>query len=83
MSQESLLEQAQLNPLEEKELKALEVKKSNTAERIKSVKSGGIKLEFTGSPTAKFGLAYHIGESASFSKNQAEMLIEAGVAKKV
>ena len=50
---------------------------------IKSVKTGGVELEFTESPTGQFGLAYNPGEKASFDKKQAEILIDAGVAKKV
>lgn len=49
---------------------------------IKAVKKGGVKLEFTASPTGKFGLAYNVGEQAAFEKKQAAILIEAGVAKK-
>lgn len=42
-----------------------------------------IKLEFTASPTGLFNLAYNAGETATFDKKQADLLIEAGVAKKV
>lgn len=48
---------------------------------IKAVKKG-VKVEFTASPTGLFGLAYNPGEKASFTKEQAEILIDAGVAKK-
>lgn len=49
---------------------------------IKSVQKGGIKVEFKASPTGKFGLAYNVGEKANFTKEQAAILIDAGVAKK-
>lgn len=49
---------------------------------IKSVKTGGVEVEFIASPTGKFGLAYNTGEKANFDKKQAEILIDAGVAKK-
>jgi hypothetical protein len=49
---------------------------------IKSVAKGGVKVEFIASPTGLFGLAYSAGETASFIKDQAEILIDAGVAKK-
>ena len=49
---------------------------------IKSVSKGGVEVEFTESPTGLFGLAYNPGEKARFSKDQAEILFDAGVAKK-
>lgn len=48
---------------------------------ITSVKSGGVEVEFTKSPTGLFGLAYNPGEKARFSKEQVAYLLEAGVAK--
>lgn len=49
---------------------------------LKSVKSGGVLVEFTKSPTGLFGLAYNPGEKARFSKEQSEILFDADVAKK-
>ena len=48
-----------------------------------SGKEKTLKIKFLMSPTGKYNLAYGPGEKASFSKLQAEELIEAGYAELV
>jgi hypothetical protein len=42
-----------------------------------------IKVEFIKSPTGQFKMGYSIGDVVSFDKKQADILINAGYAKKV
>lgn len=76
---------------QQEEVKASKKKQSKTPSEKKEFKPGiphikavksGVQVEFTKSPTGLFGLAYNPGEKASFTKDQAEILIDAGVAKK-
>lgn len=62
-----------------------EKKETKKAEKVvfKTVKSGGVEIEFTKSPTGQFKLGYNVGDKASFNKPQADILIDAGYAKKV
>ena len=56
---------------------------TNKILEFKAVKTGGLKIEFIKSPTGLFKLGYSAGDKESFEKKQAEILIDAGVAKKV
>ena len=51
--------------------------------KIAPLIKGGVKVQFIKSPTGMFGLGYNVDDEASFDKKQADILIEAGYAKKV
>jgi hypothetical protein len=55
--------------------------KAEASTKIKPTKTG-VKVEFIKSPTGLFGLGYNVGESDTFDKKQADILIDSGVAKK-
>ena len=71
---------AKATDTKEIEVEATEVKTSKKVSFTTSEK--GVEVEFTASPTGKFNLGYNVGEKATFEKKQADILIEAGVAKK-
>lgn len=53
-------------------------------EKFHAAKKGNKqKVKFTASPTGVLNLGYHVGDEASFSGNQATMLVELKLAVKI
>lgn len=56
----------------------------NLVEKFQAATGGKkTKVEFVESPTGALNLGYHIGETASFTKEQADLLYDLGLAKPV
>lgn len=56
--------------------------KEDKNKKIRPSKKGDL-VEFIKSPTAKFGLAYNVGDKETFEAKQATILVDLGFAKKV
>lgn len=56
--------------------------KVEAPKKFTALKTGGVEVEFTTSPTGLFKLGYNVGDTASFDDKQAQILIASGVAKK-